>query len=498
MDTKHELRHGNYIRESKNVSVQTGVVPFKQKINVNFYIMPPESLELRPDLAPPNRVLKTHIINAYKQRASLPEQQLGTAPGWSGQPKPSQEKTMQELLSIRRANNRGHGGNGGYKSPPLNEIFDKKYYYFGYGSNTNETIFKRRCPSASIIGVAKLSNYELEFRSVANICEKRGSVVYGLLWKISERDYLSLDKKEGVETGSYERKIVEVSIKGKTVKVVTYVMTDLAKTYRSIASPSETYLASMELGYSAHGVPQKQVIDAKFRAGPEKPGEQKTILTQRREREEQERRTRTKNDAIDNTETDAETDEIADPNPIKRSKNSDLTEGGGTHRTNNDVSGGGYHGDYIPLQEVIDTVDRMLNRIFDWEAKPVAAYKFPVKGEVKEKTGYNKVNKLTEFLLYGTADNPKIVSKSGHALWHIIMAAKPSGVSWATHSEGITDDDVVYLKIRLDPGYSFNDIVEKFLEFIRSYNFSQEYRKKPKPPKPPKPPKKDRQTYDYK
>ena len=198
------------------------------------------------------------------------------------------------------------------------------------------------------------------------------------------------------------------------------------------------------------------------------------------------------------TETDAETDEIADPNPIKRSKNSDLTEGGGTHRTNNDVSGGGYHGDYIPLQEVIDTVDRMLNRIFDWEAKPVAAYKFPVKGEVKEKTGYNKVNKLTEFLLYGTADNPKIVSKSGHALWHIIMAAKPSGVSWATHSEGITDDDVVYLKIRLDPGYSFNDIVEKFLEFIRSYNFSQEYRKKPKPPKPPKPPKKDRQTYDYK
>ncbi len=66
-------------------------------------------------------------------------------------------------------------------------------YYFGYGSNMNETrVIKREMPFTQILG-GTLHNYQLAFnkRSVkypgaasANVVEAKGSHVQGVLYKL--------------------------------------------------------------------------------------------------------------------------------------------------------------------------------------------------------------------------------------------------------------------------------------------------------------------------
>jgi hypothetical protein len=70
--------------------------------------------------------------------------------------------------------------------------------YFAYGSNLDLEQMAQRCPDAEIVGPVRLENYELRFRGsgFATVAPKKGSVVYGLVWKITPNCEQSLDRYE--------------------------------------------------------------------------------------------------------------------------------------------------------------------------------------------------------------------------------------------------------------------------------------------------------------
>ena len=71
--------------------------------------------------------------------------------------------------------------------------------YFAYGSNINLEQMEHRCPDALLVGPVTLQNYELQFRGsgFATVSPKKGSVVHGLLWKLTPKSEQALDRYEG-------------------------------------------------------------------------------------------------------------------------------------------------------------------------------------------------------------------------------------------------------------------------------------------------------------
>lgn len=77
--------------------------------------------------------------------------------------------------------------------------------YFAYGSNLEWKQMKDRCPSAQFVCRAVIHDYELAFTrrsesrgcGVADIIPDKGSLVWGVVYQISDRDIGALDKSEG-------------------------------------------------------------------------------------------------------------------------------------------------------------------------------------------------------------------------------------------------------------------------------------------------------------
>lgn len=77
--------------------------------------------------------------------------------------------------------------------------------YFAYGSNMGNAQMADRCPQSRKIGVAHLPGYRwiISERGYANVIRSAGSEVEGVLFEISPSDEKSLDRWEGVASGSY-------------------------------------------------------------------------------------------------------------------------------------------------------------------------------------------------------------------------------------------------------------------------------------------------------
>lgn len=96
--------------------------------------------------------------------------------------------------------------------------------YFAYGSNMHSTQIRERCPSAKLIGKARLDNYRLAFTrksvknwpgcGVADVLPAQGKFVWGALFEIADQDIPALDKMEGYRPGratnAYKRIAVTV------------------------------------------------------------------------------------------------------------------------------------------------------------------------------------------------------------------------------------------------------------------------------------------------
>jgi len=84
--------------------------------------------------------------------------------------------------------------------------------YFAYGSNLNWEQIKKRVPSSSFHGIAKLENYRLDFTrksvnrgcGVADIVKDENKDVWGVIYQFDEKDLGKLDKCEGYNPNRVE------------------------------------------------------------------------------------------------------------------------------------------------------------------------------------------------------------------------------------------------------------------------------------------------------
>jgi len=103
-------------------------------------------------------------------------------------------------------------------------------YYFAYGSNMNWQQMQRRCPSSQFCCVARLPNYgfaiarhsQLRNCGTANIFPQTGNEVWGIVYDLTAKDFVTLDSFED----GYRRETVLVLQRGdaqQPKEVLTYI-----------------------------------------------------------------------------------------------------------------------------------------------------------------------------------------------------------------------------------------------------------------------------------
>lgn len=131
----------------------------------------------------------------------------------------------------------------------------EKNLYFAYGSNLDLEQMAQRCPDAETVGPVRLENYELRFRGngFATVTPKKGSVVYGLVWKITPNCEQSLDRYEGYPRHYTKETVTVKDAAGTEIPVMVYIM---AEPYcRQPALPSPYYYRVIQRGFEANGLP---------------------------------------------------------------------------------------------------------------------------------------------------------------------------------------------------------------------------------------------------
>lgn len=132
---------------------------------------------------------------------------------------------------------------------------------FNYGSNLSKEQFARRCPTAKLVGIAKIKDHRLTFTgwshgrkgSVATIVPAEGKEAVGAVYSLrSPEDVRALDAAEGFPTCyGCEEFTARVKVKGKWRKrqVWAYVKVDQRE-----GQPSNAYLKTIAQGYKDHGL----------------------------------------------------------------------------------------------------------------------------------------------------------------------------------------------------------------------------------------------------
>ena len=149
-----------------------------------------------------------------------------------------------------------------------------KYFYLAYGSNLNVRQMKLRCPTARVVGIAEIKDYELLFKgsktgSYLTIEPKEGGIVPVAVWEVQEQDVRLLDRYEGWPR-FYYKKDMEIRYKGirtgrhRTVTAFVYIMHE----DREIGIPSNRYISTCIEGYNDFEFNLNILFDAVDRSIP--------------------------------------------------------------------------------------------------------------------------------------------------------------------------------------------------------------------------------------
>lgn len=131
-------------------------------------------------------------------------------------------------------------------------------FYFAYGSNMERFQLKRLCPKAKFVAAAALADHELTFSGnspmwgggIADIRERPGKTVEGVVWDIGEAERKVLDEYEGYPALYLYKEIQVRSRAGKVITAFAYIM---ANPGREMA-PSKRYKQLLISGAEEHGL----------------------------------------------------------------------------------------------------------------------------------------------------------------------------------------------------------------------------------------------------
>ena len=144
------------------------------------------------------------------------------------------------------------------RTPPAS--LDEPIWYFAYGSNMNEWLFRKRRHMVWLDArVARLDGYRLAFSRAggrypgvsapANIVEAPGESVYGVLYLLPPRKFARLDNSEGKQY-AYVWADVE-DAEGQRIPAVTYKVADAVPE----GQPSRQYLDLLREAARQRGLP---------------------------------------------------------------------------------------------------------------------------------------------------------------------------------------------------------------------------------------------------
>jgi cation transport regulator ChaC len=159
----------------------------------------------------------------------------------------------------------GSGGSRHYRvvskrqnpSPPESSMTQNAAWYFAYGSNMNRAQFRSRAPQMLEEINAELKNYELVFNkkvrggtASANIQQAPGKSVHGVLYRISEITFKSLDRYEGAPV-HYRRIEVKVNAAdGREMNAQVFIAAKVEKGLK----PASHYVQTILTGAEEHGL----------------------------------------------------------------------------------------------------------------------------------------------------------------------------------------------------------------------------------------------------
>lgn len=135
--------------------------------------------------------------------------------------------------------------------------------YFSYGSNMAPAGMEERCAAPSVLGVATVPGHRFRIakRGYATMVPDSGSMVYGLLWSLSDEDFAALDQYEGVPAGHYTRTTIPVHFRGKPLEAQVYLAADPAP-----GRPRPGYLETVVQAARALGLPPEYITELEGRA----------------------------------------------------------------------------------------------------------------------------------------------------------------------------------------------------------------------------------------
>jgi len=77
--------------------------------------------------------------------------------------------------------------------------------YFAYGSNMSRALMRTHCPQARAVGTSVLERHRFVITAdgYASVEPCAGSLVHGVLWRLTPRDRAALNIYESVDSGLY-------------------------------------------------------------------------------------------------------------------------------------------------------------------------------------------------------------------------------------------------------------------------------------------------------
>lgn len=143
------------------------------------------------------------------------------------------------------------------------------FLYFAYGSNMSRRQMHARCPDHECLGIAVLKDHALCFPrhspirncGVAGLEETQGAEVWGVVYRLHDRDLAALDRREGYDPAKspyenrYNRTTILVLMGGEAFECLTY----FARPEPGAHVPSADYLRTIIEGAEENSLPQHYV-----------------------------------------------------------------------------------------------------------------------------------------------------------------------------------------------------------------------------------------------
>jgi hypothetical protein len=97
--------------------------------------------------------------------------------------------------------------------------------HFAYGSNMSRAVMRKHAPGAEAVGVATLAHYRflIMAQGHASVAPFRAKTVYGVLWRLTPRDCVTLAAWENVASGLYRAETLPVRHAGQRRIALVYI-----------------------------------------------------------------------------------------------------------------------------------------------------------------------------------------------------------------------------------------------------------------------------------